>query len=167
MKIKTFQVIAEQLLKQHYGLTLNDTMLCDDERVLQCIQQDQQPFHAVSAHAQKFDLCRMDPFGMKNFLQGVDLDEEIAACQVLGQPLLNERFAQRVITDGALFCGTTVCPEISESAAGSVEASKGVADQYSVFAMRREGALERVGNHATPVLAYRHSRDLDKQYGWC
>lgn len=51
MKIKRFQEIAEALLKKHYGLELNDTILHTDEVVADCIKQGYRPYQVVDEHA--------------------------------------------------------------------------------------------------------------------
>ncbi|MYM92686.1 TA system toxin CbtA family protein [Duganella vulcania] len=60
MTVQRFQAIATELLTKHYGLALNDTQLCEDHVVQQCIGQGYLPYQVVTEHAQEADLDRID-----------------------------------------------------------------------------------------------------------
>lgn len=63
MNTKQFQDISAALLKKHYGLSLNDTHLCDDAIVDQCINQGYRPYQVVAEHAAEADIDRIDKSG--------------------------------------------------------------------------------------------------------
>lgn len=63
MDVNQFQQVSELLLKKHYGLTLNDTLLHDATIVRECIKQGYRPFQIVAEHAEEADLDRADRRG--------------------------------------------------------------------------------------------------------
>lgn len=60
MDIHQFQRCAAQLLKKHYGLALNDTHLCDEAFVTECVSRGWRPFQVIAEHAEDADLVRVD-----------------------------------------------------------------------------------------------------------
>lgn len=64
MDVKQFQSISERLLEKHYGLSLNDTHLCDEKIVQECINQGWRPFQVIAEHAEEADLDRIDKQGV-------------------------------------------------------------------------------------------------------
>lgn len=62
MDIARFQEISAVLLRKHYGLGLNDTLLWDRVIVASYLQEGTRPFEAVAEHASETDLDRVDVF---------------------------------------------------------------------------------------------------------
>jgi Protein of unknown function (DUF1219). len=63
MSVLDFQKCAAVLLKNHYGLCLNDTHLNDESIVQECINQGWRPFQVIAEHADEADLDRIDKEG--------------------------------------------------------------------------------------------------------
>lgn len=62
-EIAAFQSIANDLLIKHYGITLDDTRLCDLNVTVECLQQGHRPFEVVNEHARETELDRIDKEG--------------------------------------------------------------------------------------------------------
>lgn len=58
--VEEFQAVANGLLSAHYGISVNDTMLWDNEIVEEVIAAGHQPFQIVQEHAEEADLDRID-----------------------------------------------------------------------------------------------------------
>ncbi|SQC20581.1 toxin of the YpjF-YfjZ toxin-antitoxin system [Klebsiella pneumoniae] len=55
-----WQTVAGALLSRHYGLTLNDTALCEEVCVITLQEAGLRPYEAINDLAEKFDLERID-----------------------------------------------------------------------------------------------------------
>ncbi|MDC9597928.1 TA system toxin CbtA family protein [Xenorhabdus sp. XENO-2] len=53
-------MIAAALLKRHFGLSLNDTALCETETVTEHIASGIRPSDAINERGNKYDLTRMN-----------------------------------------------------------------------------------------------------------
>jgi ankyrin repeat protein len=84
--IKRFQEIAAGLLKNHYGLELNDTHLCDDVIVLECIKQGYRPYQVVAKHASEAGLDRVDKDERYGAPSNITVADEDAVIQHLPIP---------------------------------------------------------------------------------
>ena len=88
LDVESFKSVATALLKKHYALDLNDTLLTDDHIVQQCIAQGYRPFEVINEHASEADLERIDvsgDYGIPSKLQLIPLDEEFALNTVVQQ----------------------------------------------------------------------------------
>lgn len=63
MNIQLFQKIAEQLLQKHYGLSINDTRLCEQDYLAVLVDGNCRPFEYINEHAKDCDLGRIDVEG--------------------------------------------------------------------------------------------------------
>lgn len=61
--LEQYQRVCEHMLATHYGLALNDTNLCEDSVVQDCISAGVEPYMALNEHAQDADLDRLDLSG--------------------------------------------------------------------------------------------------------
>ncbi|PHM65053.1 toxin-antitoxin protein [Xenorhabdus stockiae] len=57
-------MIAAALLKRHFGLSLNDTALCETETVTELIASGIRPSDAINERVDKYDLTRLDASAM-------------------------------------------------------------------------------------------------------
>lgn len=55
-----WQTVADVLLSQHYGLTLNDTDLCEEVCVIALQEAGLRPYEAINDLAEKYGLERID-----------------------------------------------------------------------------------------------------------
>jgi len=60
MNIHLFQVLADQLLRTHFGIDIRDTNLTEEEAVEAWIAGGQRPHNAVDEHAEAYELYRTD-----------------------------------------------------------------------------------------------------------
>lgn len=61
--LEQYQRVCEHMLDKHYGLSLNDTHLCESSVVRECIASGWEPYSVLSEHALEADLDRMDLIG--------------------------------------------------------------------------------------------------------
>jgi len=80
--VKEFMAISEQLLSKHYGLTLNDTRLCEEDYVNVLVSNNTQPFEYLNEIAEDFRLIRIDVMGLIP-LSKKDQDKVIAKIRAL------------------------------------------------------------------------------------
>ncbi|MBI6550561.1 TA system toxin CbtA family protein [Xenorhabdus lircayensis] len=65
LKLTVWQVIAACLLKRHFGLSLNDTVLCERDAVAYVMQRSIRPYQAINDIVDKYDLTRLDSGTMR------------------------------------------------------------------------------------------------------
>ncbi|MBD2806414.1 TA system toxin CbtA family protein [Xenorhabdus szentirmaii] len=65
LKLTVWQVIAACLLKRHFGLSLNDTVLCERDTVAYVMQRGIRPYQAINDIVDKYDLTRLDSGTMR------------------------------------------------------------------------------------------------------
>ena len=105
ISVKLFQQVAAHLLQKAYGLTLNDTRLCEDSFVALCITNGLRPFQELSEHARDADLDRIDLPAVYGAPEKSDLtaaDEREALACVKGVQLLGDELARPFVIP----CGT-------------------------------------------------------------
>ncbi|MGP0837864.1 TA system toxin CbtA family protein [Serratia sp. CY85251] len=57
---RDWQTLAGRLLAKHFGLTLNDTDLCEGDCVMALQQAGVRPFEAINHLVDKYHLVRLD-----------------------------------------------------------------------------------------------------------
>ncbi|MBO1811492.1 hypothetical protein J4G53_24990 [Serratia ureilytica] len=55
-----WQILAGRLLGKHFGLTLNDTNLCEADCVMALQEAGVRPFEAINRLVDKYHLVRLD-----------------------------------------------------------------------------------------------------------
>ncbi|CDG16831.1 TA system toxin CbtA family protein [Xenorhabdus doucetiae] len=60
LQFTVWQVIAACLLKRHFGLSLNDTALCETDTAESLRINGIRPFEAINGLVDKYDLTRLD-----------------------------------------------------------------------------------------------------------
>ncbi|CDG22209.1 putative toxin-antitoxin system protein (fragment) [Xenorhabdus poinarii G6] len=60
LQLTVWQVIAACLLKRHFGLSLNDTVLCETDTAESLRINGIRPFEAINGLVDKYDLTRLD-----------------------------------------------------------------------------------------------------------
>ncbi|HCT1400344.1 TA system toxin CbtA family protein [Morganella morganii] len=55
-----WQMLLTYLLRQHYGLTLNDTEFCDERVIEACLRRGVSLYEALNGFAEKYALVRTD-----------------------------------------------------------------------------------------------------------
>ncbi|WP_413715386.1 hypothetical protein IBZ12_21085 [Serratia ureilytica] len=57
---RDWQMLAGRLLAKHFGLTLNDTDLCEADCVMALQEAGMRPFEAINHLVDKYHLVRLD-----------------------------------------------------------------------------------------------------------
>ncbi|OTA18194.1 toxin-antitoxin protein [Xenorhabdus vietnamensis] len=60
LRLTIWQMIAAALLKRHFGLSLNDTALCETDTVTELIAHGVLPSEAINELVDKYDLTRLN-----------------------------------------------------------------------------------------------------------
>ncbi|PHM24811.1 TA system toxin CbtA family protein [Xenorhabdus budapestensis] len=66
LRLTVWQVIAGTLLKRHFGLNLDDTVLCEADTVAELMAHGVQPFEAINELVDKYDLTRLNAQSMSS-----------------------------------------------------------------------------------------------------
>ncbi|MEX0447414.1 TA system toxin CbtA family protein [Xenorhabdus sp. SGI246] len=66
LRLTVWQVIAGTLLKRHFGLNLEDTVLCEADTVAELMAHGVQPFEAINELVDKYDLTRLNAQSMSS-----------------------------------------------------------------------------------------------------
>jgi CbtA_toxin of type IV toxin-antitoxin system len=86
MNLKLFKQLAESMLKTHFGIGLNDTILSEDQYVLECINSGDTVFDSINEEVSKFELERITgkthSFGVSNDAELDINDQRIAMTQI-------------------------------------------------------------------------------------
>ncbi|PHM26642.1 TA system toxin CbtA family protein [Xenorhabdus ehlersii] len=77
LRLTVWQVIAGTLLKRHFGLNLNDTALCDADTVAELMASGVQPFEAINALVDKYDLTRLNAQGIQSSTPYLGIHDEL------------------------------------------------------------------------------------------
>ncbi|PHM47662.1 TA system toxin CbtA family protein [Xenorhabdus miraniensis] len=77
LRLTVWQVIAGTLLKRHFGLSLNDTALCEADTVAELTAQDVLPFEAINELVDKYDLTRLDAQAVPRSTPYLGLHDEL------------------------------------------------------------------------------------------
>lgn len=72
-----WQTVAGALLSRHYGLTLNDTDLCEEVCVIALQEAGLRPYEAINDLAEKFDLERIDVNDYQQLSPPISLAHEL------------------------------------------------------------------------------------------
>ncbi|MCP9268240.1 toxin [Xenorhabdus sp. XENO-1] len=60
LRLTVWQMIAAALLKRHFGLSLNETALCETDTVAELIAHGVLPSEAINELVDKYDLTRLN-----------------------------------------------------------------------------------------------------------
>lgn len=86
-KLQHWMDVASRLLVTHFGVTLNDTELSDEDTVISLIESDIRPFEAVNDLVDKFDLVRLNSPGFIPRSRYLDAADELIAGMQSGAEL--------------------------------------------------------------------------------
>ncbi|MEB7586096.1 toxin [Serratia rubidaea] len=78
-----WQTVAGVLLSRHYGLTLNDTDLCEEVCVIALQEAGLRPYEAINDLAEKFDLERIDVNDYQQLSPAIRLAHELRVLREL------------------------------------------------------------------------------------
>lgn len=78
-----WQTVAGALLNRHYGLTLNDTDLCEEVCVIALQEAGLRPYEAINDLAEKFDLERIDVNDYQQLSPAIRLAHELRVLREL------------------------------------------------------------------------------------
>lgn len=85
LNVEQYQEVASVLLRKHYGITLNDTDLCEETVVRQYVKQGARPFEVIAEHADDVGMVRVDKegfYGIPSTSEITAEDEEAALREV-------------------------------------------------------------------------------------
>jgi hypothetical protein len=84
--LPVYQRVCEAMLQTHYGLSLNDTHLCEESSVRECIAAGWEPYEVLSEHAREADLDRLDISGVwgTSSKLALTIDDQQRALAMLG-----------------------------------------------------------------------------------
>ncbi|MDC9591681.1 TA system toxin CbtA family protein [Xenorhabdus sp. XENO-10] len=77
LRLTVWQVIAAALLKRHFGLSLNDTALCETDTVTELIANGVRPSDAINELVDKYDLTRMNASAMTHSTPYLGVHDEL------------------------------------------------------------------------------------------
>ncbi|KLU15814.1 MULTISPECIES: TA system toxin CbtA family protein [Xenorhabdus] len=77
LRLTVWQVIAGTLLKRHFGLNLEDTVLYEADTVAELMAHGVQPFEAINALVDKYDLTRLDAQDMQGSTPYLGIHDEL------------------------------------------------------------------------------------------
>ncbi|MEQ1977007.1 TA system toxin CbtA family protein [Xenorhabdus sp. SGI240] len=77
LRLTAWQVIAGALLKRHFGLNLADTALCEADTVAELMTHGVQPFEAINALVDKYDLTRLNAQDRQGSTPYLDVYDEL------------------------------------------------------------------------------------------
>lgn len=60
MKQERYAQVVDALFRNHYGISINDTLLSEERHLRRCMDLGQRPYEAVNEVATKWDLDRVD-----------------------------------------------------------------------------------------------------------
>jgi cytoskeleton-binding toxin CbtA and related proteins len=78
-----WQTVAGALLSRHYGLTLNDTNLCEEVCVIALQEAGLRPYEAINDLAEKYDLERIDVSDYQQLSPAIRLAHELRVVREL------------------------------------------------------------------------------------
>lgn len=78
-----WKTVAGALLSRHYGLTLNDTDLCEEVCVIALQEAGLRPYEAINDLAEKFDLERIDVNDYQQLSSAIRLAHELRVLREL------------------------------------------------------------------------------------
>ncbi|WFQ79340.1 TA system toxin CbtA family protein [Xenorhabdus sp. SF857] len=77
LRLTAWQVIAGTLLKRHFGLNLDDTVLCEADTVAELMASGVPPFEAINALVDKYDLTRLNAQDMQGSTPYLGIHDEL------------------------------------------------------------------------------------------
>ncbi|SFN39778.1 TA system toxin CbtA family protein [Xenorhabdus japonica] len=77
LRLTVWQMIAAALLKRHFGLNLNDTVLCETGTVAELLTSGVRPSEAINELVDKYDLTRLNSQAIPRSTPYLDIHDEL------------------------------------------------------------------------------------------